>query len=688
MKKFLTLILALVISVVFTVPAFASSFLNGWNGGEKLNFSPVVNQNAYTASYWSQDLVNKYGLTWYESPTRFTLKGEVMLLQLRTIQAALRRQGYPELNANGQTLTNFIDTDSLVYSAQEEAKILKSIGILPADNNLYMNMDYYSTRAEVAKMITAANQSVLGISAVRIDNAFTDTTNHWAKGYISYAYQIGVMDGVNSSMFYPDNAVSIEQLLDIMDNEVGHYGITTQDVATAMNETFKVTCNLNSTKISPEYTSYNVKTYDYTQIKVNTYPYTSRDLEFTSYDASICQITSISQYYDTVTVRGLKTGSTYIKVNLKDEPSCYAFIPVYVTDNQIPVTGITVDSNLTLEVGTRSYVTTSVFPYNATNKAVQYYSSDSNIASVNSSGRVTGVNKGVAVITAQTNNGYRAYCTVNVTNQYYSVPATGITVTNNLTLEVANASYVTATVLPYSASDKTVLYYSNNNNVASVNSDGKVTGISRGVAVITAQTNNGYKAYCTVTVTDQYYFISATGITVNSNVTLEVGGRDYLTASVLPYNATDKTITYYSGDTNIVSVNGDGRVTGVNRGTTVVTAQTNNGYKAYCTVTVNGSNTNPTNNGRNFMYVNGYGESSYYNAFNNESMTFMVDTYLAINSVTLNNTNCYISQGVSSNANGWQFTVKSLTLSQNGETLLTVTLSNGEQLNVRICIYP
>ena len=518
MKKWLTLILVLVMSVVFTVPAFASSFLNGWNGGEKLNFSPVINQNVYVPSEWSQDLVNKYGITWYENPVRFTLKGEVMLLQLRTIQAALRRQGYSELSANGQTLTNFLDSDSLVYTAQEEAKILKSIGILPLDNNIYMNLDYYSTRADVAKMVTAANQSVLGITAIRMDNEFTDTINHPAKAFIAYAYQIGVMDGINSSMFYPDNAVSVEQILDIMDNEVGHYGITVEDVATAMNETFRVTCNLNSTKIYPEYTSYSVKTHDYVKIKVNLYPYTDDDLVFTSYDKNICKITSTSQYYNMVTVKGIRTGSTYIKVNLKNEPGCYVFIPVYVTDNKILATGITVISDVTLGVGDGGYLATSVLPYNATDKTVQYYSNDSSIVRVNSDGRVTGVSKGIAVITAQTNNGYRAYCIVTV------------------------------------------------------------------------------------------------------------------------------------NDPNIY--------------------------------------TNPTNNSRNFMYVSGYGESSYYNAFNDETMTFIVNTNLSINSVKLDNSNCYISQGVSSNVSGWQFTVKSLTFSQNTETLLTVTLSNGEQLNVRICIYP
>jgi len=774
MKKFLTLVLVIVISVTFNATAFASTFLNGWNGGEKLNFNPLANQSMYNSSDWSKDLVNKYGLKWYENPTRSTLKGEVMLVQLRTIQASLKRRGCTPLSANGVTLTNFKDKDYLSQNVQEEAKILKAIGVLSGDSKGYMNLDRYITRAEAAKIITFTNENVLGIPGKRNDVAFTDTVNHWSKPYVSYAYQIGIMDSITSSLFYPDSAISIEQLLDILDNEVGYYDITAQDVATAMNETFKVTYNLDSIRISPEYNSYNVKTYTEAQIKVNVYPATNKDLEFTSYDQSICTVTSINQYLDTVTVKGIKVGTTYIKVNLKGEPNYFAIIPVYITSNEIAATGITVNSNISLEVGDGYYLSTLVLPYNTTNKTVNYYSSNTSIANVNSNGRVTGISKGTTVVTAETSNGYKAYCIVNITNSYnYTIPVTGITVTNNVNLEVGYGYYLTTTVSPYNATDKTVLYYTNDSSIASVAADGKVVGIRAGVTVITAQTNNGYKAYSVVTVTDKtvpttgitvnsnvnlevgqgrylttsvlpynatnkaviYYsndnsiatvntdgkitgirtgttFVTAqthngyksqcivtvingtvfvTGITVNSDITLEVAGRAYLTASVWPYNATDKTIRYYSGDTNIVSVNGDGRVTGVNQGVTIVTAETSNGYKAYCTVTVKSSDiytNNPTDNGRNFMYVNGYGESSYYNAFNDESMTFIVDTNLAINSVTLSNTNCYISQSVSSHANGWKFTVKSSILSQNGESLLTVNLSNGEQLTVRICIYP
>lgn len=854
MKKLLSLVLAIAMLMMFSVPASASSYANGWNGGEKLNFNPLNYHTTYTGSDWSKDLTNKYGLKWYENPTRFVLKGEAMLLQLRTVQASLIRRGYKQISANGETLNNFNDKDSLVPNAQEEAKILKAIGILSGTSNSYMNMSDYTTRAEVAKIVTVMNQSVLGIPVQRSDNPFTDISYNWAKDYITQAYQTGIMDGVESNRFYPDNAITLERLLDTIDNEVGYYGITLQDVATAMNETFKVTYNLNPIRISSEYASYNVKKYYETQIKVNVYPSTSKDLVFTSLDESICTVTSVNQYLDTVTVKGLKVGMTYIKVNLKDEPNYFTIVPVYVTNNTVNATGITTNNNVSVEVGDSYYLTSTVQPYDTTDKTVQYTSSDTSIATVNSYGKVVGINKGTAVITAQTHNGYKAYCVVTVTNQYTStVPATGITVNNNISIQEDSSYYLTTTVQPYNATNKSVFYYTTNSNIAKVSYDGKVTGVSEGTAIITVQTHNGYTAYCTVTVTDKN--VPATGITVTSSLNLETNASYYLTTSVLPYNATNKSVVYYSSDSSIAAVNSDGKVTGINRGTATITAKSHNGYKAYCTVTVTDKNipatgisvtsnlnlgigsvyylntvvspsnaTNksvtyysnnvyvasvdsygkvtgvgsgtavitvqthngyqayctvtvadnnvqvtgitmvanvtlkvadrytisanvspsnatdktikyrsdnsniaavnssgvitginegttvitaessngykayctvtvsnpaaPTETKRSYIHVNGYEESSYYNAFNNENITFIVETDLGVNSVNLSNDNCYVSQGVTKHSSGWQFTVKSKTLSQNGETLLTVTLGNGQQLTVRICIYP
>lgn len=857
MKKILSLVLALILLLSLSTTAFASPVSAEWNKGEKINFNPLQYHKEYKSSDWTQDLVDKYGLKWYEDSTRFVLKGEVMLAQLRTIQASLERRGITLLSANGETLSNFKDTDTLCAVAKEEAKILKALGILSSNPNGYMNMDQYVTRAEVAKIVAATNISVLGIPETKGNPGFTDIANHWSKDYIIHAYKVGLINGVTSYMFYPNNTITLEQLLTILNNEVGYYGITVEDVAKAMNETFKVTSNLDPIRITPEYSSYSVKRYTDTNIKVDVYPNSNKDLVFTSLDEDVCKVRTVSQYSDTATVRGYETGVTYIKVHLKDEPSYYAIIPIYVTSSTInatgitvtesisiektdsynlvptlqpynvtdktvkfsssntsiatvdskgkvtgiregtvvvtvkshnsfedycvvtvtkqkattvPTTSITITNNITLEKGLSQYLSTTVYPHNATDKTVTYYSSDSKIAKVNSSGKVTAVNNGIAVIVAQTHNGFTASCVVTVTNN--SIPASGITVNSGLSIREGGVHYITATVQPYNATDKTVKYYSDDTRIAKVDSSGKVTGVKQGTTVITVETHNGYKAYCVITVNASN--VSADGITVNSNVNINVGDSYFLTTNVLPYNATDKSVIYYSDASSVAKVNSYGKITGISEGVAVITAQTHNGYKAYCVVKV-GQNTIPatgitmletqmtleiaeskyviasvspysatdrsiryhsddssiatvnskgkvtgiregvavitakTHNGfetycivtvkakqsppsndsdRSFIYVDGYEESSYYNAFNNETMDFVVDTNLRVTSVEFSNSYCYLTKDVTSHPNGWKFTVKSSTLSQDGETMLTVTLSDGQELNVRICIYP
>ena len=72
---------------------------------------------------------------------------------------------------------------------------------------------------------------------------------------------------------------------------------------------------------------------------------------------------------------------------------------------------------------------------------------------------------------------------------------------STLTLEAGKTRKLSATVLPTSATDKTVAWSSSKPDVASVNSNGTVTAIKAGTAVITATATNGKSASCTVTVT-------------------------------------------------------------------------------------------------------------------------------------------------------------------------------------------
>jgi formylglycine-generating enzyme required for sulfatase activity len=75
-----------------------------------------------------------------------------------------------------------------------------------------------------------------------------------------------------------------------------------------------------------------------------------------------------------------------------------------------------------------------------------------------------------------------------------------------------------------------------------------------------------------------------TGVTLNEKeIYLPVGEKEILTATVLPANAPDKTVTWSSSNTEVATVEG-GEVTGVAEGIVIITATAKNGRTANCLV--------------------------------------------------------------------------------------------------------
>lgn len=81
--------------------------------------------------------------------------------------------------------------------------------------------------------------------------------------------------------------------------------------------------------------------------------------------------------------------------------------------------------------------------------------------------------------------------------------------------------------------------------------------------------------------------VDVTSISLNkSTLTLAVGAKEMLTATTLPANATDKTVTFTTTDPAIATVTQGGEVTAVKVGTATITATTSNAKTATCDVTV------------------------------------------------------------------------------------------------------
>lgn len=170
-----------------------------------------------------------------------------------------------------------------------------------------------------------------------------------------------------------------------------------------------------------------------------------------------------------------------------------------------------------------------------------------------------------------------------------AVTVTGVTLNKTeLTLETGGSETLTATVAPSDATNKNVTWKSSNTAVATVDDNGKVTGVAAGEATITVTTEEGGKtATCKVIVSDKE--IKVTGVKLNkSETSLLVGGNETLTATVLPEDATNQNVTWKSDKPEIATVDANGKVTGVAVGTATITAtaQDGSGVSGSCTVTV------------------------------------------------------------------------------------------------------
>ena len=193
-----------------------------------------------------------------------------------------------------------------------------------------------------------------------------------------------------------------------------------------------------------------------------------------------------------------------------------------------------------------------------------------------------------------------------VLGEQTKIEVTGVTLNkSSLALTEGGSETLQATIQPSNATTKTVTWSSSNTSVATIDSNGKVTAVKAGTATITAASNNGKKASCTVTVSAKT--VAVTGITLNrAESNFDVKGRIFhkilqLTATVSPSNATDKTVSYSSSDSKVATVSQDGTITAVGYGKAVITAKTSNGKTATCNAYVCESNYTGVLDGKTYL---------------------------------------------------------------------------------------
>ena len=260
------------------------------------------------------------------------------------------------------------------------------------------------------------------------------------------------------------------------------------------------------------------------------------------------------------------------------------------TPTTVAVTGVTLNkATLTLVEGSAETLAASVSPDNASNKSVSWKSSATDIATVDGSGKVTAVKAGSATITVTTADGGKtATCSVTVTEQAKivitgntaKVPVSGgtaefpIQYNTSYTIEIESSAQSWLHFVETRAMQSGTLVFSVDANKGEART-GKAT----------VKDNDGKVEPITLTF-EQEPYIAVTSVQLSPEAAeLEVGETLALTVTVLPENATDKTVTWSTDNASVATVTEDGTVTTVAQGTATITAAAGEA-KASCVITV------------------------------------------------------------------------------------------------------
>ncbi len=279
-------------------------------------------------------------------------------------------------------------------------------------------------------------------------------------------------------------------------------------------------------------------------------------------------------------------GTTYAKIVQQADGSYILQWTEGVTPD-VPVDSVTLDTNSLSFTGKGTQqLTATVLPEDAGNKAVVWSSDNQNVVTVDQNGLVTAVGVGTANITVKSAADGTKIATATVTVTDAEITAIGLT---NQSLYIDETVTLIPNYMPDNLFNPSVTWSSNNNDVATVDQNGKVTAVSAGTATITAEAANGVKGTATITVEAR----QVTGVTVDISETAFVKNSDGFTpnnvtvnATVQPANATNKQVTWESNDINVATVE-NGVITPVGTGNAVITVRTvDGGYTAQVQVTV------------------------------------------------------------------------------------------------------
>lgn len=311
-----------------------------------------------------------------------------------------------------------------------------------------------------------------------------------------------------------------------------------------------------------------------------------KKINWTSSDVSIAMVSPDG------TVYAIKQGQATIMATTVDG-DFVALCKVTVKAKVIMATAIRLSHDFeTIAIGEKLQLSAVLEPENITNSNVSWTSTNPNVATVNSTGLIQALSQGVTQIIATTTDGSNlsAICEIVVEKQFIEITQIQIS-PSSARMPVGKSIKLNAIITPSDATSTNVLWSSTNTSVATVSQDGNVEAIAEGEAIIIASTQDGsnLSATCNISVYNDIILISEI---ILDPVNIEGNENESATinAVIIPENATNKQLRWYSSNDDVAVVN-DGVVKLEKKGIAIITAEALDGsnVKSECTVVVSES---------------------------------------------------------------------------------------------------
>ena len=282
---------------------------------------------------------------------------------------------------------------------------------------------------------------------------------------------------------------------------------------------------------------------------------TDKTLVWWSDDESIASVDSSG------TVHANAIGNTVVRVSTTDGTELKAEARIYVHPTPISEVIIDYDGPTTLKVGETAKLSANVLPENATDKNIKWLVMSLAILNISEDGLVTAVGVGTSWAGAFADNesGY-PYDTVEFT--VVETPVERIDFEQEyISIRTGEQARINPVVYPETATNKSLTWESKDSNIAVIDNNGIVTGIAPGQVDIDALAADGSGVFNTIRVIVSEISVESITISANGSTTLKDGETLQLTATVLPENATDKSVRWISNADFSATVDENGLVT-------------------------------------------------------------------------------------------------------------------------------